>query len=147
MHSGFNFNILVIQIATLLFAVTIHEVAHGWVAFRCGDPTAKMAGRLTLNPLKHLDPMGSILPPLMLKLFGSPVVFGYAKPVPVNARFFRNTRRDTILVSLAGVSANLALAFLCGVTSRLLLELKFLWVSAFFRNFVLDFYLILAFSF
>jgi len=146
MFHGFDLNRFVIQIVTLLFAVTLHEVAHGWVAFRLGDPTAKWAGRLTLNPIKHLDPMGSILLPLMLILLRSPVVFGYAKPVPVNFRNLGNNRRDTILVSLAGVTANLVLALACGVLSQLLLQLRFLWVSPMFRVFVVDFFLILAYS-
>jgi Zn-dependent protease len=146
MFQGFELNRLVIQIVTLLFAVTVHEVAHGWVAFRLGDGTAKWAGRLTLNPIKHLDPMGSVLLPLMLIFFRSPVVFGYAKPVPVNFRNLKNYRKDTILVALAGVSANLLLALACGLTAQLLLELRFLWVSPMLRGFVLDFYLILAYS-
>jgi Zn-dependent protease len=146
MFQGFELNRLVIQIVTLLFAVTVHEVAHGWVAFRLGDGTAKWAGRLTLNPIKHLDPMGSVLLPLMLIFFRSPVVFGYAKPVPVNFRNLKNYRKDTILVALAGVSANLLLALACGLTAQLLLELQFLWVSPMLRGFVLDFYLILAYS-
>lgn len=146
MFQGFDLNRLVIQIVTLLFAVTVHEVAHGWVAFRLGDGTAKWAGRLTLNPIKHLDPMGSVLLPLMLIFFRSPVVFGYAKPVPVNFRNLKNYRKDTILVALAGVSANLLLALACGLTAQLLLELQFLWVSPMLRGFVLDFYLILAYS-
>lgn len=146
MFHGFDLNRFVIQIVTLLFAVTLHEVAHGWVAFRLGDPTAKWAGRLTLNPIKHLDPMGSIVLPLMLIVFKSPVVFGYAKPVPVNFRNLRDYRRDSVLVSLAGVSANLLLALVCGLTARVLLEMRFLWVSPMLRGFVLDFFLILAFS-
>jgi len=146
MFQGFELNRLIIQIVTLLFAVTVHEVAHGWVAFRLGDGTAKWAGRLTLNPIKHLDPMGSVLLPLMLIFFRSPVVFGYAKPVPVNFRNLKNHRRDTILVSLAGVSANLLLALGCGLMAQLLLELRFLWVSPMLRGFVLDFFLILAYS-
>ena len=104
MPGGFALNSMVIQIVTLLFAVTIHEVAHGWVALRLGDPTAKWAGRLTLNPLKHLDPVGSVLLPLMLVIFRAPVVFGYAKPVPVNFRNLRDQLRSTIYVSLAGVT-------------------------------------------
>jgi Zn-dependent protease len=146
MFHGFNLNIFVIQIGTLLFAITLHEVAHGWVAFRLGDPTAKWAGRLTLNPVKHLDPMGSIVLPLMLILFRSPVIFGYAKPVPVNFRNLRRYRKDSVLVSLAGVSANLLLALFCGLAARVLLQMRFLWVSPLLQGFVLDFFLILAFS-
>ncbi|MBW2194138.1 MAG: site-2 protease family protein [Deltaproteobacteria bacterium] len=146
MFHGFQLNKLVIQIATLLFAVTIHEVAHGWVAWRLGDPTAKRAGRLTLNPIKHLDLMGSFILPLMLSLFKSPIIFGYAKPVPVNFRNLKNYQRDTIFVALAGVTVNLLCALLCGLASQVLLSLHFLWVSAMFRGFTLDLFLILAYS-
>ncbi len=146
MFHGFELNRFVIQIVTLLFAVTIHEVAHGWVAFRLGDPTAKLAGRLTLNPIKHLDPMGSILLPLILSFVKSPIIFGYAKPVPVNFGNLRNHPRDAVLVSVAGVTANLLLALVCGLASQVLLEMRFLWVNAMFRGFVLDLFLILAYS-
>jgi Zn-dependent protease len=88
----------------LLYSIIIHELAHGWVAFLMGDPTAKYRGRLTLNPLKHLDPLGTA----MLFLFG----FGWAKPVPVDLRLVRNTRQGLIWVSSAGIIANLLLAFL-----------------------------------
>ena len=84
MFSNINLNQIVVMIVPLLFGVTIHEVAHGYIALRMGDRTAQKAGRLTLNPIKHLDFFGSLLLPLMLKLTGSPVIFGYAKPVPVN---------------------------------------------------------------
>lgn len=146
MLQGFDLNRFVIQIATLLFAVTIHEVAHGWVACRLGDPTAKQAGRLTLNPIKHLDPMGSILLPLMLSLMKSPFLFGYAKPVPVNFHNLHNHRRDTILVASAGVTANLVFAALCGITSQVLLALRFLWVHPLLAGIVSDFYLVLGYS-
>ncbi len=88
----------------LLFSVILHEVAHGWVAYRMGDPTAKWLGRLSLNPLKHLDPIGT----LMLFLVG----FGWAKPVPVNFRQIRDLRKGLILVSSAGIITNILLAFL-----------------------------------
>lgn len=146
MSHTFGLNKLIIQIVTLLFAVTIHEVAHGWVAFHLGDPTAKWAGRLTLNPIKHLDPMGSIVLPLMLFFFRSPIIFGYAKPVPVNFRNLRDYRKGTILVSLAGVTANLALALVCGLAAQILLALRFLWVSPLLSGLVLDCFLVMAYS-
>jgi Zn-dependent protease len=96
----------------LLYSIIIHELAHGWVAFLMGDPTAKNMGRLTLNPLKHLDPIGTA----MLFIFG----FGWAKPVPVNLGLVRNTRLGLILVSAAGIIANLLLAFLAVLLLRLL---------------------------
>ncbi len=92
----------------VLFAITLHEVAHGWVARYFGDPTAFMMGRLTLNPLKHIDPIGTILVPLVLVVLGG-FVFGWARPVPVNFRSLRNPRRDMAIVALAGPMANLAM--------------------------------------
>ncbi len=88
-------------IVSVLLSLMLHEVAHGYVAYRCGDPTAKMMGRLSLNPLKHLDPIGTAC----MFLLG----FGWAKPVPVNPRNFRNYRRDDLMVSVAGIITNLTL--------------------------------------
>jgi Zn-dependent protease len=114
---------ILLMIPMLLFAVIAHEVAHGYVAFRCGDPTAKLAGRLTLNPLPHIDLFGTIIFPLILLLTKSPFLIGWAKPVPVNPSYFRNPSRDHLYVSLAGVCTNLALAIVCtlllGITARL----------------------------
>ncbi|MDI1352062.1 MAG: site-2 protease family protein [bacterium] len=95
----------------VLFAITLHEVAHGYVAYRCGDTTAKMFGRLSLNPIRHIDPIGTILLPLLMVIFTS-FVIGYAKPVPINWNQLRHPRRDMILVTLAGPAANLIMAFL-----------------------------------
>ena len=97
----------------LLTAVVFHELAHGWVAKRLGDPTAAKLGRLSLNPLVHIDLFGSILIPLMLVLSHSPFVFGYAKPVPVNFHNLRRPKRDMVWVALAGPAMNLILAFIC----------------------------------
>ncbi len=94
----------------VLFAITVHEVAHGWMAWKRGDPTAMLMGRLTLNPLKHIDPFGTILLPAMLLLFHSPFLFGYAKPVPVNFAGLRDPKRDMVLVAIAGPVANLLMA-------------------------------------
>ncbi len=91
-------------------AVVLHELAHGWVANRLGDATAKEAGRLTLNPLRHVDLMGSILLPALLIVTRAPYVFGWAKPVPINIARLRNPRRDLALVALAGPIMNLLLA-------------------------------------
>jgi len=98
-----------------LLALTLHEVAHGFVAYKLGDPTAQRLGRLSLNPLRHLDPLG-VLAFLIMKI-------GWAKPVPVDARYFKNPRQDMIWVSLAGVSANLLLAVASGLAARLLIPL------------------------
>lgn len=100
--------ISIYAIPTLL-AIILHEVAHGWVADRLGDSTARYSGRLTLNPAAHVDFFGTILLPLVLLISGG-FIFGYAKPVPINPYNLRNQRRDMILVSLAGVLTNLALA-------------------------------------
>ena len=101
---------LLLVVPVLLFSVILHEVAHGWVALKEGDPTAYMLGRLTLNPLPHIDPIGSVVLPLLLWLSPGHFMFGWAKPVPVNPRNFRRYRRGDIMVSLAGVSANILLA-------------------------------------
>ena len=109
--SGIGTEILVVGIP-LLFAVTFHELAHGIVANRFGDPSARFAGRLTLNPLAHVDPFGTILLPLMLVLLHTGFLFGYAKPVPVNPENLRHPRRDMVFVALAGPLSNLLQAFL-----------------------------------
>lgn len=93
----------------LIPSITFHEFMHGWAAYKLGDPTAKNAGRLTLNPIKSIDPFGSILLPLAGLLFGG-VIFGYAKPVPYNPMFFKDLRKGEIIVGFAGPSANLMLA-------------------------------------
>ncbi len=96
----------------VLMAIILHEVAHGWVADRLGDNTARFMGRLTLNPIKHIDPIGTVLIPVLLLAIGSPFLFGYAKPVPVDFRKLRNPKRDMIWVALAGPVTNLLLALL-----------------------------------
>ncbi|WP_428096671.1 site-2 protease family protein [Candidatus Rariloculus sp.] len=103
--------LLSVVIIPLLFAITLHEVAHGWVAKRCGDPTALFAGRLTLNPIKHLDPVGTVLVPIvMLLMSGGSMAFGWAKPVPVAFNNLNNPKRDMILVAAAGPGSNLLMA-------------------------------------
>jgi len=98
-------------IPILFLSVIIHECAHGLAAYRCGDPTAKLAGRITLNPLPHIDLFGTILLPAFLILTRSHFLFGWAKPVPVNPHYFRNLRRDSVFVSAAGPLSNIGLAF------------------------------------
>lgn len=110
--------ITIISLFILFFSITIHEAAHGWAAYRLGDPTAMAAGRVTLNPLAHIDLFGTILLPLMLALFKGPV-FGWAKPVPVNPHFLKNPRKDGFWISLAGPAANIVAA----VSSLLLILL------------------------
>ncbi|MCH7521564.1 MAG: site-2 protease family protein [Candidatus Marinimicrobia bacterium] len=101
---------IILLIPVILFALSVHEYSHGMVAYRLGDPTAKYAGRLTLNPLSHLDPMGTI----MIFLVG----FGWAKPVPVDPSYFANPKRDMLWVALAGPAANMVLALLSGLVIR-----------------------------
>ncbi|MCK4860123.1 MAG: site-2 protease family protein [Candidatus Omnitrophica bacterium] len=124
------FSIVLFVIILAVFA-SIHECAHGWVAYKLGDPTAKYAGRLTLNPLAHIDPMGSIFLPLFLLLItGGRFAFAAAKPVPVNFNNLRNPRRDMIWVGLAGPGSN----FLCAIILSLLLKIPFLgFLSSLFQ--------------
>jgi len=104
---------LIIAAIPILIAITFHEVAHGFIAYKLGDPTAKMMGRLTLNPLAHIDPIGTILMPIMLfVLSNGTFIFGSAKPVPVNFSNLRNPRRDSAFVSAAGPVTNIIIALL-----------------------------------
>ena len=146
MFANLDLNQIVVMIVPLLFAVTFHEVAHGYIALRMGDNTALLAGRLTLNPIKHLDFMGSLLLPLILNLTGSPVIFGYAKPVPVNFSNFRNYRKSTIYVASAGVLANFALAIVSGVLFQTIAHFQWLWNGSIFRPLIMDFYHMLFYS-
>jgi len=97
----------------LLFSVVVHEVAHGWMALRLGDGTARDSNRLTLNPIPHIDPMGSIIIPLLSYISAGSVFIAWAKPVPINPANFSNFRRDDIMVSVAGPCSNLLVAFCC----------------------------------
>ena len=109
-------------IIVLIFSIVIHEISHGAMANYLGDPTAKYAGRLTLNPIKHLDPIGSIILPiflvLMAKLMGGGIIFGWAKPVPINPYNFRDQKYGSAKVALAGPAANLVIALVFGLSLR-----------------------------
>lgn len=109
--------IIAVSILPLLFGITVHEVAHGWVAKQLGDPTAMMLGRLTLNPIKHIDPIGTLLVPAILLVLGG-FVFGWAKPVPVTYENLRNPRRDMALVAVAGPASNLLMALIWAVIAK-----------------------------
>lgn len=109
---------IVIWAIPVIFAITIHEVAHGWVANKLGDSTAKVMGRITLNPIKHIDLIGTLLIPGLLILFGSPFIFGWAKPVPVNWNNLHNPRRDMALVALAGPFVNLLMALIWAIIAK-----------------------------
>lgn len=105
-------------------AIILHEIAHGVVANRLGDPTAARAGRLTLNPLPHIDPVGTVLLPLILIVMHSPFLFGYARPVPVNFMNLRRPKRDMVLVAAAGPLTNIVLAIVCAALFRWLLRVQ-----------------------
>ncbi len=107
----------------ILAAIILHEVAHGVVAYRLGDSTAKDAGRLTLNPLPHIDPFGTVLLPLLLLVSHAPFLFGYARPVPVNFRNLRQPKRDMMLVAAAGPLTNIALAVMSAAVFKFILHL------------------------
>ena len=105
-----DFQTLLIYIIPLLFAITLHEAAHGWIASKLGDHTARMMGRVTLDPTKHIDPIGTIAIPLVLLLSSSGFIFGWAKPVPINFNALRNGKNGMIWVALAGPGANILMA-------------------------------------
>ncbi|MGH6930350.1 MAG: site-2 protease family protein, partial [Dongiaceae bacterium] len=116
----------------VLLAITLHEAAHGFAALRLGDDTAYRLGRVTLNPLKHIDPFGTVIMPALLLISGAPFVFGYAKPVPVNFRRLRDPKRGMVLVAAAGPGMNLALALASVILLRLWLDTTGIsegWVS------------------
>lgn len=116
--------LILVAAIPLLFAITVHEVAHGWVASKLGDKTALMLGRITLNPIKHIDPFGTVILPIVMLIASSAIsgtgfIFGWAKPVPVNFNNLRNPRRDMALVALAGPFANLLMALFWALIAKL----------------------------
>lgn len=123
--------LITISILPVLFAITAHEVAHGWVAKHLGDPTAHRLGRLTLNPFKHIDPMGTVLVPALLLLLKVGIIFGWAKPVPVTWENLRNPKKDMVLVAAAGPIANLVMAILWAIAVKIgaLLPASLDWVG------------------
>lgn len=110
---------IVVWVLPVIFAITVHEVAHGWVAKKFGDNTAYYQGRLTLNPIKHIDWLGTIVLPGILLLTGSAFIFGWAKPVPVDPRYFKNPRKDMAFVAVAGPLSNLLMAIGWALLTRL----------------------------
>jgi Zn-dependent protease len=110
---------IVVWILPVIFAITVHEVAHGWVAKKYGDNTASLLGRLTLNPIKHIDLIGTLIIPGLLLITGTGFIFGWAKPVPVDPRNFKNPRQDMAIVALAGPVSNLLMAVGWALIARL----------------------------
>jgi len=129
---------IVIQIFVLLFAITAHEAAHAWSAKKLGDPTAYNMGRVTLNPIAHIDPFGTVLLPLLLSLARLPA-FGWAKPVPVNPYNFRNPRRDNLWTSIAGPAANMLVAFI-SLLILIVLKLSLPNVAVFLKTVINNFF-------
>lgn len=125
------------SLVILIFSAILHEIAHGFVAERLGDPTARLAGRLTLNPKKHIDPLMSIALPLILLLSGSPIIIGAAKPVPVDPFNLRDGRKDLAIVSLAGPLTNVALAIIASLIVKIILMLD----PNEFTNFLYSFFI------
>lgn len=116
-------------ILPVLFAITLHEAAHGWVAGRLGDDTARRLGRVSINPLRHIDPLGTIIIPLAMYVMTG-FLFGWAKPVPVDFRRLHNPRRDMALVAVAGPAANLLMMLFWGIAVRVSLEMEAVhWVA------------------
>lgn len=111
--------IFIFQIIVLLFSVVVHEVSHGLMALELGDHTARLAGRLTLNPIKHLDPFGSVILPIILAIIPGGIVFGWAKPVPYNPYNLKDPKKGGALIAAAGPLSNLALAFIFSIAYRL----------------------------
>lgn len=117
---------IAVAILPLIFAITVHEAAHGWVANKLGDPTAKGMGRLTFNPIPHIDPVGTILVPMVMLVMGG-FLFGWAKPVPVNMRNFKHPRKDMAIVAVAGPLSNFSMAILWGLIWKMTLMMPAAW--------------------
>ncbi|PIZ01223.1 site-2 protease family protein, partial [bacterium (Candidatus Gribaldobacteria) CG_4_10_14_0_8_um_filter_33_9] len=130
-----------IIILILIFSIVLHEIAHGWMANYLGDPTTKEAGRLTLNPFKHLDPLGSVILPFILFLTRSNIMFGWAKPVPINPYLFRDKKYGEVKTAIAGPLANIFIAVFFGLLIRFL-PLLSLNNSLFVENLIMVFYYI-----
>ncbi len=118
---------ILLQFAILIYSVILHEIAHGWVADKLGDPTARLSNRLTLNPIPHIDPMMTLLLPFVLILTGSPLVFGAAKPVPIDPFNFRDPKKDIALTSAAGPITNILIALFFAILFRILPNEIFLY--------------------
>jgi Zn-dependent protease len=132
--SGEDIILFVIKLVSLGFSIILHEVAHGYAAYRLGDPTAAHSNRLTLNPVAHIDLFGSIILPVILIVTGSPVLLGWAKPVPINPYYFRNLKQGIMITGAAGPLTNFALALVAGLLFQVVAPLSevFGWFLAYF---------------
>ena len=120
MGADINIGELLMQYFCLLFALCVHEAGHAAMSNYCGDPTARLLGRLTLNPVRHADPLGTVILPLVMFITGIPYLFGWAKPVPFNPRNLNNMRRDPVFIALAGPGTNLLMALAAAIVLRIL---------------------------
>ena len=139
---------IILSLIAVFTAIVLHEFSHGYIAFRLGDPTAKVQGRLTLNPLAHIDPIGTILVPIVLVIFRSPFLFGWAKPVPINPNYFRNPYKGMFYVAMAGPLMNIALALGTSAIGRLAILItpsSLLYGQSFFAYFVQTMFYLLGF--
>jgi len=139
---------IILSLIAVFTAIVLHEFSHGYIAFRLGDPTAKMQGRLTLNPLAHIDPIGTILVPIVLVILRSPFLFGWAKPVPINPNYFRNPYKGMFYVAIAGPLMNIALALGASAIGRLAIlitPLSLLYGRGFFAYFVQTMFFLVGF--
>ncbi|MEE8566406.1 MAG: site-2 protease family protein [Candidatus Bipolaricaulota bacterium] len=139
---------IILSLIAVFTAIVLHEFSHGYIAFRLGDPTAKVQGRLTLNPLAHIDPIGTILVPIVLVILRSPFLFGWAKPVPVNPNYFRNPYKGMFYVAIAGPLMNIALALGASAIGRLAIlitPLSLLYGRGFSAYFVQTIFYLLGF--
>lgn len=119
-----NWALILLQYGVLLFSLCFHETAHAWMAERCGDPSARLLGRITLNPMAHADPIGTVAMPLIMMVFGFPFLFGWAKPVPFNPVNLNNVRRDPVLIAVAGPASNVVIALVTAVLLKVVVVIS-----------------------
>lgn len=124
MFNDISLSQMLMQYVCLLFALSVHEAAHAAMANRCGDPSARLLGRMTLNPVKHADPVGTVIMPLLMMFTGIPYLFGWAKPVPFNPRNLNDMNRDPVFIALAGPGSNLAIALTAALLLRVVATLS-----------------------
>lgn len=129
MHELTVIQLIAVWALPIIFAVTVHEAAHGYMAYYYGDKTAYLQGRLTLSPHKHIDPIGTLAIPLFLIFLGAPFLFGWAKPVPVKSQNLKNPRRDMAIIAIAGPLSNFTMAILWAIACKLAIIVNYEWFS------------------